>query len=706
MNARRLLVGWRGLALAVGIVFSLSLTTGFVWDDVPLIERNERLLEPGAWTRAFTEDYWDSSVPTQAAPFYWRPIPKLSHYVVRSLGGTEAAFHGLNVALHLAVCLLVFVWLRRRLMSSAVAADAAHLGAFAGALLFAVHPSRFEAVGWISCSTELFFGLFVMAGVLLLDQRRCWPLALGCFSLAMMSKETALVVPVALALDAWLCGKLRARLSALAVSVVGVSLPLLMRVAIGIEAPRVADVATLAQRVARVLGAWAGYHLRTFFPTEVTFYATDVGLLYDGVFDVTPAWWAAGAVLVLAWATGGALTLRRPEGRALAADAGWWAVLLGPVLLIVTSPNPIFVSDRFLYLPLIGVCAMVARGFAAISPDAALLRRSSLALGGALTAGSLLIVLGLPAYANDRVFTARELALHPDSALAFEQYASVLSEVRLFTARGLLLERELERPMPDFRRAKLVTLLAKNDVELLPDAAVAELQTTWRFFAALATPTPPVSYRGYPMPHDPSVVAALVARKARSFDDVMLRVEVKLGRLERALAIAEQDWKAARWYQATITYAKYLAYAGRWGEVAPLLDEAARGFPSVVREPAYQALRAGVTLAAEPPSDEVQGAVRLARLYGALESPRRAREVLEPLVAHHGLEPRFVDARVQAELDDRCFGRALALLEQAREARPDEVGFVEAAEEVRRLEAEWNERREAEALLASPENMR
>ena len=97
----------------------------------------------------------------------------------------------------------------------------------------------------------------------------------------------------------------------------------------------------------------------------------------------------------------------------------------------------------------------------------------------------------------------------------------------------------------------------------------------------------------------------------------------------------------------------------------------------------------------------ISGAIR-ARFYGRFGSPRQARLELAPFVEEHRFETRLVDGRVQVELDDQEFAGALAILDEALAARPDDAELRGARAEVERARQAFDARVELELSLADP----
>lgn len=166
------------LIAAVVLVYSNSLRNAFTMDDGLYILRNPQVTAPtihGLFT------------PNQFSKVL-RPLTFSTFAVNWSAGrGQPLAFHVVNLLLHAGVACLLFLLLRKLLVS------AEHgMLVFAAALLFAVHPIHTEAVTSIVGRAELLAAGFMIAAWLLhLEDRE--PLSLICFVLALLSKESAVV---------------------------------------------------------------------------------------------------------------------------------------------------------------------------------------------------------------------------------------------------------------------------------------------------------------------------------------------------------------------------------------------------------------------------------------------------------------------------------------------------------------------------------
>ena len=187
------------LLAIVGIVYWNSLTGPFHYDDEHSIVRNQALRSltqiPGYFTdlAAFSGDEGKGM---------YRPLLLVTYAVNHALHGYEVlGFHLVNIALH-AICTML-VWRLGRLLSP----NHVH-GAWMAAAVFAVHPVAAEPVNYISSRSELLMAVFFLLALLLYLQQGkghgCDWAAPISFALALLSKETAIVLIVVLMLfDVW-----------------------------------------------------------------------------------------------------------------------------------------------------------------------------------------------------------------------------------------------------------------------------------------------------------------------------------------------------------------------------------------------------------------------------------------------------------------------------------------------------------------------
>jgi len=194
-------VAWLlGGAVLVLALFGSALLGGYVYDDVRLVLSNPRLTSWGGILEGFQAPFWSFDEPDpDNALGYWRPLTVVALALGRWLGGGEPwAFHVVSLACHLAA-----TWIVARLGLALTGKRA--LSAIA-ALLFALHPAQVEAVAWISAVNDPLAGALSFGAILgwvRWRQRgsRGMPLgSIALLALALLAKESALVVPVVIVL--------------------------------------------------------------------------------------------------------------------------------------------------------------------------------------------------------------------------------------------------------------------------------------------------------------------------------------------------------------------------------------------------------------------------------------------------------------------------------------------------------------------------
>ncbi len=177
---------WRAsvLILAALAVYAGAFGGSFQFDDFNVIVRQPAVHSLAAW--------WDSMPGI-------RPLLKLSYALSWGAGGgSTIAFHALNVALHAANVL--FAWAILRLLFERMGVDGDGFAAFAGALLFALHPAHTEAVTYVSGRSVSLMAFFYLASALAyLREGPRW-LSPALFLAALATKEVAVTLPFALLL--------------------------------------------------------------------------------------------------------------------------------------------------------------------------------------------------------------------------------------------------------------------------------------------------------------------------------------------------------------------------------------------------------------------------------------------------------------------------------------------------------------------------
>jgi Flp pilus assembly protein TadD len=345
---------------------------------------------------------------TLAGPY--RPVATLSNAVSYALhGSAPAGYHAFNVALHVIATLLVLALARRLL--EVVAPGRARAGALGAALLFALHPVHVEAVAPLVARADLLAATGGLTALLLaLGRRERWwrlPAAVALLALAILSKETATVVPGLYALVALAVPTAaglpaspglsrpegRRALAALAgvAAALGLALVpyLLMRpgsaVAPGVASwfhgrPWTVVALTMTRALAEYLRLLA-------WPVDLM---TDFGYAARIPFTERLGW--PSVLATLAWGSVAVVGLASSKRAPLRAIGLLWVfVALAPVLNVV--PVGVLMAERFLYLGSVGFCLWAGSWPVALAETSARAGRPWLARSASVLALLLLALL-------------------------------------------------------------------------------------------------------------------------------------------------------------------------------------------------------------------------------------------------------------------------------------------------------------------------
>jgi protein O-mannosyl-transferase len=171
-----------------------SITNGFAFDDVYIIETNKAIHSLARWWELAVGSYW----PPERGGDLYRPLTMLSFALQWAAGGgSPLPFHITNIVLYAVVCVAFY-----RVVVVLLPLPAAWLAA----ALFAVHPVHVESVGNVVGQAELWAALFMLLALAAFLRARMR----GAFSakdagvvalfyvLGLLSKEHAIVLPAVL----------------------------------------------------------------------------------------------------------------------------------------------------------------------------------------------------------------------------------------------------------------------------------------------------------------------------------------------------------------------------------------------------------------------------------------------------------------------------------------------------------------------------
>lgn len=345
------------IVLLVLVCLRPVLDNDFVnWDDLYYFtgNRNFRGLSAAHLRWMFTTLYMG----------HYQPLSWLSHGLVYSVWGLNPlGYHLGNLVLHAANAVLVYL-LTAALLRRVWHADTSTMGisasAAVGALVFALHPLRVEAVAWATERQEVLCALFSLLAVLTylrMQEVGCsragrWhALSVCCFGLSLLSKATGIMLPIVLLiLDAYPLRRIaltRPVVRTLLIEKLPYAVLALGAATLVFLAKQPGSMATLAEHgvTARAVQALYGigfYVWKTAVPRRLS----PLYLLEKPFNPLTPGYLLCGVAVTLLTVL--LIAVRRRYPWLLAAWA-CYVVIVSPVLGLVQA-GPQLVADRYTYL--------------------------------------------------------------------------------------------------------------------------------------------------------------------------------------------------------------------------------------------------------------------------------------------------------------------------------------------------------------------
>ena len=411
------------------VVYVATLAFGFVYDDRGQIVNNPAIKAWGYIPRYFTSSV-RPEIHTGAAGDYYRPLFLLWLRINDAIFGlSPRGWHFMTVACHVLVAYLVF-------HLAVLLAQDRRTGFLAG-LLFALNPIHIESVAWISGVTDpLMAAPFLLSLIAYLHYRgkgekRWLAVALGAFLLALLAKETAVVLPFIVICWEWPGRQGSARTppvgadsswqkaAALYLALDGGYLLARKLAGVGYGAVAVSWTAMI-MTWPKMLVFYARHLLWPFGLSEFYLWST-----------ATVHGFVAGLATLLGLAGGLFLLLRWLDWSAAALSA--LALLVLPILPALYLPGLTvgdMLHDRYLYLPCAGFALLGALALERLGSTAIPRRRLvSWMLAGILLAGYAGgTVLQQFQWASDRLLYTHGLKSAPENDAVRDNLASTLAE--------------------------------------------------------------------------------------------------------------------------------------------------------------------------------------------------------------------------------------------------------------------------------------
>ena len=370
------LAAWAAALAVLALTFLAyagTLRYPFVYDDVQQIQNNPRIQSWNYLPSYFTNSLWSQDASYQVR--FYRPLFLVWLRANHALFGFDSSFwHLTTVAAHELATLLVFgltLMLLRRWAPAACAA-----------LFFGLHPVHVEVGAWISAVSEALLTVALLGSLLCLAKWRrskmhWWSTAaLVCYAAALGMKETAIAFPAVAfvfawhwsdeeeqAKRAWMAARRALPFVILAMVYVGIRYAVL-RSAVNAITPM--GTGTLLLSLPEVLTTYG----------RLLVWPTQLSPFYNTPTVTEPGWTNFFGPLLLVIVAGSALALlvwkawrsvqradkTSEEGRIVLLAAAWFALFLLPPMYLPALQAGVFVQDRYLYVPSVGLAILLAMG--------------------------------------------------------------------------------------------------------------------------------------------------------------------------------------------------------------------------------------------------------------------------------------------------------------------------------------------------------
>jgi len=426
------------------VVYLPVIRGGWVWDDDVLITANPLVRSvgglPGIWRGEINPDYFPLT-----STLFWLEA--------RAWGINPLGFHLVNCLLHGGAVILAWRVLAR------VGAPLPWLAA----LLFAVHPVSAGTVAWIAEGKNTLSMLLMLAGMLEYLRWRDtgstqwlpYTAALVWYLLALLSKTSAVTLPLVLLLCDWWRGRSFSRRDVLlllpwiALSGLFGAITILFQRARAIGGAEVQIGGPYARLCAAGKALWF-YAIKVLAPIHL-------GIIYpQWTSHRVPGWDALPALLILL-AFAAAWRWRRTRwGRGFLFGAGCYVLLLVPVLGLVKMYYLVFapVADHLQYVAMPALIALAVGAVSDLARSAGVAWVAPWALGATAALFGTLAALHCAVYKDQASLWQFAVEENPSSFEAQNGYALVLAEEgRLDDAVGHF--REAIRLKPSFLKSWL-----------------------------------------------------------------------------------------------------------------------------------------------------------------------------------------------------------------------------------------------------------
>ncbi len=344
-----------GLAVAIALiailgfaVYANSLNGQFIWDDNHQVKNNAYVKDRTQILKIFSEDIGSGAGRKYG---FYRPLQILTYVFDYSLWNLNVrGYHLSNILLHILTALTIF-WLINLLYNN-------FRVALFTSLLFVVHPVHTEAVSYISGRADSLAALFMLLAVICyiksLGQRQLSfsILMLVSFTLALLSKESTLILPLVLLLYHYSFKqrlKIKPFLPVLTLTLLYIILRLtLLKFLLSFGSAST----TLGQRLPGFFVALSNYLRLIVLPLNLHM---EYG---QGLFSLSHPQVILGILLLLGLFI--YLIKKRQSPNLISFGLSWFLLTLLPVANLY--PVNAYLAEHWLYLPSVGLLLILAYG--------------------------------------------------------------------------------------------------------------------------------------------------------------------------------------------------------------------------------------------------------------------------------------------------------------------------------------------------------
>lgn len=470
------------IAACVSVAWYPALDNGYIWDDDEYVTQNQTLRSGEGLRQIWLQP---------DANWQYYPLVFTTFWLEYHLWGVDPfGYHLVNVLLHGAAAVLLFILLRRLGVP----------GALLCAVVFAVHPVHTESVAWISERKNVLSAVFYLLAFLTVlpllklssDETEGIPAesprsaafryfgVVTFFVAAMLSKTISCSLPAAVLLVVWWkTGKVGRRSIAITVplfvaGLTGAVLTILLeKHQVGADGPEFAW--SFSERCLIAGRAVWFYPAKLLWPTSLTFFYPK--------WDINTGSWIAWSYPVAAVALVILLGMNtRKFGRGPLVCVLFFGGTLLPALgfINVYPMRYSFVADHFQYLASIGILALVSGGLVAAARRLATPVLSTLTACVIVAALVVLTRQQCAIYKDAETLWRDTIAKNPSSAAAHNNLAEILL-TRYNNRTGAIYHyrRSLEEKPQYNSTADIGLLLLEGEQHLFegrPNEAIATLK--------------------------------------------------------------------------------------------------------------------------------------------------------------------------------------------------------------------------------------